>query len=79
MGARFERTLARCLAMLVLVLAVTPAAAQCVGLPPPVNGVSTLQTSLNGVPAIIRAPTVVTQPPIVLWHGLGRRPARRIS
>lgn len=71
MGARFERTLARCLAMLVLVLAVTPAAAQCVGLPPPVNGVSTLQTSLNGVPAILRAPKVVTQAPIVLWHGFG--------
>ena len=71
MGARFERALARCLAMLVLVSAVTPAGAACTGLPAPVNGLSTLQTSLNGVPAILRAPKVVTQPPIVLWHGFG--------
>ena len=82
----FERALARCLAMVVLVSAVTSAAADvpdasptpartdhfgCAGLPPPANGVSTLQTSLNGVPAILRAPNRVTQPPIVLWHGFG--------
>jgi mono/diheme cytochrome c family protein/predicted esterase len=43
----------------------------CTGLPPPVEGVSTLSTSLNGVPAILRAPKVITNPPIVLWHGFG--------
>jgi predicted esterase len=36
-----------------------------------VEGVSILQTSLNGVPAILRAPKVVSKPPIVLWHGFG--------
>jgi mono/diheme cytochrome c family protein/predicted esterase len=43
----------------------------CTGLPPPVEGVSTLLTRLNGVPAILRAPQVVSKPPIVLWHGFG--------
>lgn len=43
----------------------------CTGLPPPVDGVSTLLTRLNGVPAILRAPKVVSKPPIVLWHGFG--------
>jgi predicted esterase len=43
----------------------------CTDLPPPENGVSLLRTSLNGVPAIVRAPALVTQPPIVLWHGFG--------
>ena len=43
----------------------------CTGLPPPVEGVSTLLTRLNGVPAILRAPKVVSRPPIVLWHGFG--------
>jgi predicted esterase len=43
----------------------------CTGLPPPVDGVSTLVTSLNGVPAILRAPKQVSRPPIVLWHGFG--------
>ena len=43
----------------------------CTGLPPPVDGISTLATSLNGVPAILRSPRVVSRPPIVLWHGFG--------
>jgi len=43
----------------------------CTGLPAPVDGVSTLSTSLNGVLAILRAPRVITKPPIVLWHGFG--------
>ena len=29
------------------------------------------KTMLAGVPAILRVPTHVTKPPIVLWHGLG--------
>ena len=43
----------------------------CTGLPSPVDGISTLVTSLNGVPAILRAPKLVSRPPIVLWHGFG--------
>jgi mono/diheme cytochrome c family protein len=35
----------------------------CTGLPPPIDGVSTLVTRLNGVPAILRAPKVVREPP----------------
>lgn len=71
MESRFERALARCLALLVLICAAAPAGAACDGLPAPVNGLSTLQTSLNGVPAILRVPRIVTQPPIILWHGFG--------
>ena len=31
----------------------------------------TLQTTLAGVPAILRVPKVITKAPIVLWHGFG--------
>ena len=31
----------------------------------------TVQTTLAGVPAILRMPKVIKKPPIVLWHGLG--------
>src|SRR3569833_1223956 len=33
--------------------------------------VQTIQTTLAGVPAILRIPKSITKPPIVLWHGLG--------
>src|ERR1700736_2181017 len=35
------------------------------------NDVMTVQTTLAGVPAILRIPKVVGKRPIVLWHGLG--------
>lgn len=31
----------------------------------------TIQTTLAGVPAILRIPKTISKPPIVLWHGLG--------
>jgi hypothetical protein len=31
----------------------------------------TVQTTLAGVPAILRVPKAIRKPPIVLWHGLG--------
>jgi pimeloyl-ACP methyl ester carboxylesterase len=31
----------------------------------------TLQTTLAGVPAVLRVPKVITKAPIVLWHGFG--------
>jgi predicted esterase len=31
----------------------------------------TMQTTLAGVPAILRLPKAIRKPPIVLWHGLG--------
>jgi len=31
----------------------------------------TIQTSLAGVPALLRMPKTISKPPIVLWHGLG--------
>jgi predicted esterase len=55
-------------------------AARAVGSPlcsaasPPGQGpgaVQTVQTTLAGVPAILRMPKTITKPPIVLWHGLG--------
>jgi hypothetical protein len=35
------------------------------------DDVMTVQTTLAGVPAILRIPKVVRKRPIVLWHGLG--------
>jgi predicted esterase len=35
------------------------------------DAVRTMQTTLAGVPAILRIPKTITKPPIVLWHGLG--------
>lgn len=35
------------------------------------EAVQTIRTTLAGVPAILRMPTTITKPPIVLWHGLG--------
>ena len=31
----------------------------------------TIETTLDGVPALLRVPKTITQPPIVLWHGFG--------
>lgn len=36
-----------------------------------VEGSSVEKTTLAGVPALIRVPELVEQPPVVLWHGLG--------
>ena len=38
---------------------------------PPSNAVTTVQTTLAGVPAILRVPKTIRKPPILLWHGLG--------
>jgi pimeloyl-ACP methyl ester carboxylesterase len=35
------------------------------------NGVVHARTTLAGVPAIVRVPTSVTKPPVILWHGFG--------
>jgi len=35
------------------------------------DDVMTVQTTLAGVPAILRVPKAIRKPPIVLWHGLG--------
>ena len=35
------------------------------------DGARTIQTTLAGVPAILRIPKTISKPPIVLWHGLG--------
>jgi predicted esterase len=35
------------------------------------GAVKTQETTLHGVPAILRFPSVVTQPPVILWHGFG--------
>jgi pimeloyl-ACP methyl ester carboxylesterase len=36
-----------------------------------VDDIVTLQTTLAGVPALLRVPKVIRKPPIVLWHGFG--------
>ncbi|MDB6009653.1 MAG: peptidase, partial [Gammaproteobacteria bacterium] len=36
-----------------------------------VGDVVTVQTTLAGVPAILRVPNMITKAPIVLWHGFG--------
>lgn len=35
------------------------------------SGIATVDTTLAGVPAILRIPGRITQPPILLWHGFG--------
>ena len=35
------------------------------------NGIMIRETTLRGVPAILRMPSVVTEPPVLLWHGFG--------
>jgi len=44
---------------------------RCTQLPRKGDEVVTLETTLAGVPAILRVPRQVTRPPIVLWHGFG--------
>jgi len=44
---------------------------RCTHLPRNGDEVVTLETTLAGVPAILRVPAHVTRPPIVLWHGFG--------
>ena len=36
-----------------------------------VGDVVTVQTTLAGVPAILRVPKMITKAPVVLWHGFG--------
>jgi pimeloyl-ACP methyl ester carboxylesterase len=33
--------------------------------------ITTITTTLAGIPAIVRVPKTITKPPIVLWHGFG--------
>lgn len=33
--------------------------------------VATIETTLAGVPALLRVPKTITKPPIILWHGFG--------
>jgi pimeloyl-ACP methyl ester carboxylesterase len=44
---------------------------RCTQLPRKGDEVATLETTLAGVPAILRVPRQVTRSPIVLWHGFG--------
>lgn len=44
---------------------------RCTQLPRKSDEVVTLETTLAGVPAILRVPRHVTRSPIVLWHGFG--------
>ncbi|HEX7112286.1 MAG TPA: prolyl oligopeptidase family serine peptidase [Mizugakiibacter sp.] len=47
------------------------AAFRCEQARPAGSGMATVETTLAGVPAILRVPVRVTQPPILLWHGFG--------
>jgi dienelactone hydrolase len=67
-------------ALLLLLLAVPQAGhaaaapdavAACAASPGSHDGVRVHETSLAGVPALLRVPARVTRPPIVLWHGFG--------
>jgi predicted esterase len=35
------------------------------------KAVTTVETTLAGVPAVLRIPKTITKPPIILWHGFG--------
>lgn len=46
-------------------------APSCRALAARADPVATVETTLAGVPALLRVPKSVTRPPIVLWHGFG--------
>jgi hypothetical protein len=51
--------------------ATSPAAEPVCAAPAPGQPARVGEVDLAGVPAIIRVPTRVAAPPIVLWHGFG--------
>jgi len=48
-----------------------PAAELCPGADGSRSEITTLETRLAAVPAVLRIPPKVTRPPILLWHGFG--------
>lgn len=60
------------LAVLLLLPGLAPAAPLATCAPATgTQGVRSFDTELAGVPAIVRVPTHVSAPPIILWHGFG--------
>lgn len=49
----------------------SPIASFCLGVAGAGPEVATLETRLANVPALLRAPPKMSQPPILLWHGFG--------
>jgi predicted esterase len=68
MGLREVSLLA---ALVVSANAVAGEAFSCRTLAPHRDAVTTAETTLAGVPAMVRVPATVTKAPIVLWHGFG--------
>jgi predicted esterase len=74
-----KRTPPRALAALVFAVllpwsacfAATTEAPSCRALAASADPVATIETTLAGVPAVLRVPKTITKPPIVLWHGFG--------
>lgn len=46
-------------------------APSCRALAASADPVGTIETTLAGVPALLRVPKTITKPPIILWHGFG--------
>lgn len=74
-----ERTRPRALAALVFAtllpcsacFAATTETPSCRALAARADLVATIETTLAGVPALLRVPKTITRPPILLWHGFG--------
>jgi pimeloyl-ACP methyl ester carboxylesterase len=43
----------------------------CTGTHPRAHDPIVVETTLGGVPALLRVPAAITRPPVVLWHGFG--------
>jgi dienelactone hydrolase len=80
MSAIIRITFCRTLCLLAALVMASTAAARvanpslCAAASPSGQGpepARTIQTTLAGVPAILRVPRTIRKPPIVLWHGLG--------
>lgn len=58
-------------------LAATAQAPSCRSLAARADPVATVETTLDGVPALLRVPKRITRPPVVLWHGFGAPASER--
>ncbi len=65
------RSVSLLVALIVSANAVASDAFSCRAIAPHRGDVFTTETTLAGVPAIVRVPPKVTKAPIVLWHGFG--------
>ena len=70
-----SRTIGLALSFLLIGASVADAATDAFTCAP--GTVRTIETTLAGVPALVRIPRSITKPPIILWHGFGSPDSER--